>query len=107
MKVSFDFDSTLNQGWVQEICIQFKLSGKSEVFITTSRRPQDCSDVYEITDNLGIPRENCRFTTFEDKYKFLEDFDIHFDDDPYEIDLINRHTQCKGILIYYKDRHAF
>lgn len=101
MKVSFDFDSTLSESFVQDLAMLIGCS--YELFVTTSRRPIDCNEVYAVSDKLMIPRENVRFTTFEDKYLFLDGFHIHFDDDPYEIDLINRKTKCKGILIGYKD----
>lgn len=105
MKISFDFDSTLSTLYIQEIAKAMVAAGH-DVWVTTSRRPQDCTEVYAVTDVVGIPREKCQFTTFEDKVKFLDGFDVHFDDDDYEIDLINREREhgnfkCKGILLEF------
>ena len=54
----------------------------------------------EIAESIGIKQERIRFTSYVDKFEFLEDFDIHFDDDVIEIELINEHLpNCKAILI--------
>lgn len=99
MKISFDFDNTLTKKHIQAIATGCLLAGY-DVWVTTSRRQSDSREVYEICRNIGIPIKNCQFTHFEDKVKFLSDFDVHFDDDEYEIDLINRDEgKCKGILL--------
>ena len=110
MKVSFDFDGCLTKKYIQEIAKQFIFCGNL-VYITTTRRNNvegfeiENSEVFEIAEKVGIPKENIRFTNYVDKIWFLEDFDLHFDDDEYEIDSINRSkdTNCKGILVGYKN----
>lgn len=110
MKISFDFDGCLTKRYIQEIAKQFIFCG-SFVYITTTRRNNvgsfeiENSEVFEIAEKVGIPKENIRFTNYVDKVDFLEDFDIHFDDDEYEIDLINRrpNSVCEGILVGYRN----
>jgi hypothetical protein len=106
MKISFDFDSTLSRKDIQEMAKIFIKSGH-DVFITTSR-PEFVDPkvgwnndiLFEIADSVGIKQERIRFTSYVDKFEFLEDFDIHFDDDIIEIELINEHLpNCKAILI--------
>ena len=111
LKVSFDFDSTLSKRKIQEIAKRFVNSG-DDVYITTTR----CDGVdgmgnkfsnetlFKIAEEVGIPKEKVRFTNYEDKVDYLDSFDIHFDDDPYEIDLITKSkSKCIGLLLNYKD----
>jgi len=104
MKVSFDFDSTLSEEEMQELAIKFIESG-AEVFITTSRTDAyeglrfSNTDLFEVSDKIGIKRENIKFTRHEDKHTFVKNYDIHFDDDEVEIDNINRFPgKCIGLL---------
>lgn len=105
MKVSFDWDSTLAEPRVQNLAKKFIEAGH-EVFITTSRTENpppharwDNKIIYTIAEKLGIPKENIRFTNYADKYEFLDGFDIHFDDDPEEIRLIEENIKCVGVII--------
>tara|TARA_R110002096_G_scaffold41463_1_gene112146 strand:+ start:177 stop:536 length:360 start_codon:yes stop_codon:yes gene_type:complete len=108
LKISFDFDNTLECEEMQELAIKLLKSG-AEVFITTSRTdyhsglkiPND--DLFEVAERVGIKKENITFTKFKCKYKFTKDFDIHFDDDEVEIDNINKFpSKCLGFLYYPK-----
>lgn len=112
MKISFDFDSTLTREDIQELAHDL-ISRGHEVYITTSRH-QDWKwkgvnsefnkDLYEVADKLGIDFDRVRFTNMEDKVGYLDGFDMHFDDDEYEINLITRSKiKCLGILINYKN----
>lgn len=110
MKVSFDFDSTLSTERMQALCKTFMKLG-AEVHITTSRsdvlmgKPVNNEDLFEVSDYLGIPRHNITFTKYEDKYKFVKDFDMHFDDDIEEVFLINQFPgKCIGLL--YEEKHS-
>ena len=50
-----------------------------------------------------IPEDKIKFTEGDDKWKSLYTFDIHFDDDDIEIELINENLpDCCGILLYKK-----
>lgn len=104
MKVSFDFDSTLDTQQMQDLCRKFIELG-SDVFVTTSRskvfngKVLPNEDLFKITDALGIKRENITFTAHQDKYDFVKEYDLHFDDDMHEIYLINQHHgKCIGFL---------
>lgn len=106
MTVSFDFDSTLDQKPMQDLCKKFIDLG-AEVFVTTSRPKKfekgvgiKHDDLYKVTDQLGIEREKITFTHYQDKDKFVKDFDLHFDDDETEIFLINEYPigKCIGVL---------
>lgn len=103
MKISFDYDGTLSEAQMQRLAKRFIESGH-EVWITTSRalrgRLMELHnvDVFELAKNLGIKRQ-IQFTNYEEKYKFLEDFDIHFDDSKAEVNLINAsNCGCTGLL---------
>jgi hypothetical protein len=112
-KISFDFDSCLSTKRVQEMAKIF-ISAGFDVYVTTSRfasTPEILAKwpwigdqnlmLFEITDELGIPREKIRFTTMIDKWTVLDGFDIHFDDDETEIELIKENLpNCEAILIY-------
>lgn len=104
LKISFDFDQTLSELPMQELAKKYLQLG-AEVYITTSRTEHldglqyDNSDVFEVAEKLGIKRENITFTNYDDKYKFVKEYDVHFDDDEQEVALINEFpTKCIGFL---------
>jgi hypothetical protein len=96
MKISIDFDHTLSEKQVQNLCRKFLKLG-AEVWVVTSRsmkvlgKDTNNDDVYQVTDGLGIPRERVLFTAYEDKYSFVKDMDMHIDDSYDEIFLINQY----------------
>jgi len=106
LSVSFDFDGTLSEKPMQELAKKYLELG-AEVFICTSRAtkmqggiPFKNNDLFQLADFLGIKRKNIIFTAFEDKYQFVKDFDMHYDDSDEEIFLINEYpnTKCIGFL---------
>jgi|LakMenEpi03Aug12_release.lakeMendotaPanAssembly.Ray.scaffolds.fasta_scaffold897138_2 hypothetical protein len=112
MKISFDFDSTLSEEKNQKLAKKFINAGH-DVWITTKRLSSEHGkskgwkwiitqneELFEIAEELGIPKDKIKFTEGEDKWKSLYNFDIHFDDDIVEIDLIQENLRnCCGILI--------
>lgn len=114
MKVSFDFDSTLELKSVQEYAKKLIERG-IEVWVVTSRFGDDelykkffhtstnveltNRDLREITDRLGIPEERIHFTNMRDKWEFIENrgFIWHLDDDWIENEMINERTLTKGL----------
>jgi hypothetical protein len=109
MKVSIDFDGTLSTKKGQKLARDHIQDG-DDLYITTARPESgefswgeyyhaDNSDLYDIAEEVGIPKSKIRFTNFEPKFHILKDFDVHYDDDEYELRLINGHTDCKGINI--------
>ena len=109
MKISFDFDSTLDRGDIQQLALGMVNCGH-DVHITTTRRDKiefvklENEEVFTVAEKVGINFDKITFTNMQDKVHFLEGFDMHFDDDEYEIDLITRSKiKCLGILINYKN----
>lgn len=100
MKVSFDFDSTLDEHCVQDMARKFIFSG-CEVHITTSRCKGNNIDLYHAAGLLGIPDSRIHFTEGAYKAETLKliGADVHFDDMEDECDLINRETECKAVLV--------
>lgn len=104
MKISFDWDSCLAEERQQKIAARFIADGH-DVWITTSRvkeggRDWDNKPVYTVAERLCIPTDRIQFTAYADKWEFLEGFDMHFDDDILEIQLIEENMpSCKCVLI--------
>jgi len=105
MKVSFDFDGCLGDNkFVQMMCKMFISSGH-DVFIITSRDPQmSNTDVFRVSDVLGIKRENIIMTNGTLKvHSFMQNqIDIHFDNSHDEVVAINDEF-TKGPHIFQKN----
>jgi hypothetical protein len=108
MKLSFDFDSTLDRPSVQMYAKQLMDDGH-EVWICTTRtspethaNPSWNDDLFLVSDKLGIPRSQIIFTNHELKYDFLKDkgFLWHLDDDWIELNELNRNTDIRGISVW-------
>lgn len=107
MKISFDYDGVLSEVRYQKLASKF-ISEGHDVYITTSRFEEEsrlfgCSNkkLKVIASNLGITEDKIRYTNGGDKYPLLEDFDIHFDDNQVDIELIEENLEfCNGVLIY-------
>lgn len=107
MKISFDFDSTLAEDRVQLLYNKLKEDGH-DIYITTTRVEKmpngivlENRDLWSVCKRLGIDKSKVRFTNGNDKYHILDGFDIHFDDDKIEVDLINENVKgCVGVLVY-------
>ena len=109
MRISFDFDSTLTEPHIQEIAKALIKDGHY-VRITTSRltksystigEPECCfnnHDLYEVMREVGI--DDVMFTEGEYKARYLDSFDLHFDDDLTEIaEIKEKCKQCKVIKV--------
>lgn len=116
LNISFDFDSTLSEDCVQEICKELQNDGHN-IFVTTTRVPDHKlrehmnkhwnDDLWKVCNELNIPKENVTFTEYIDKYEILDKngIDIHIDDDEQEIILLNKNNcKCKGILLPYNQK---
>lgn len=104
MKVSFDFDGTLDREQVQKLAL-YLLTLDVDVWIHSARfkasdvRPNWNDDILQVASNIGIPIDNIVLTESYDKSIFLEDFVWHLDDSSSTIKSINENSKCKGI--YY------
>ena len=104
MKISVDFDCTLGEPYIQQLA-KLLILGGADVWVLTSRTDDYIRwegkiighqgfnmDLYRVCEKVGIPKDKIIFTGGPFKYKlFLEHkFDLHFDDDFKEVELINR-----------------
>lgn len=105
MKISFDFDNTLSKLKLQNICHRL-INKNHDVWIVTSRCNEvygikyDNNDLFNIAYQLNIPNEKIHFTNACNKDLFLINnrFDIHLDDDRFEIDLL-KNSDVIGINV--------
>jgi hypothetical protein len=116
--ISFDFDSTLSLQSVQDFAA-FLISKGYDLWVITSRLPDgidpkykihgmwvliDNSDLFEVTDRLGIKREQIIFTSHQLKSEVINEmgleFIFHLDDDWVELNHINRETNTIGISCF-------
>lgn len=105
MKISFDFDSVLAEERMQKVAKKFIKEGH-EIWITSSRMNNEYGklnwnkDLLSVAKKLNIPLDHIQTTNGEDKWLFLKGFDIHFDDNQFEIELIEENLpECAVILI--------
>ena len=114
MKVSFDFDDTLDRESIQRYAAELVKRGL-EVWIVTSRyssreyaRTHSTSmesaimgnmDLLEVAYELGIPEDRIKFLGYAQKWRYLKDHDFiwHLDDDWACNREILRHTKTKAI----------
>ena len=118
IKVSFDFDSTLSIKQVEDFAISLIKQGY-DLWIITSRRPNGVDpqykrdgmwvninndDLFEVTDRIGIKRDQIIFTSYQLKSEIINerglDFIFHLDDDWIEINHINQETTTTGISCF-------
>ena len=116
--ISFDFDATLSLVGIQDYAESLIKRGY-DLWVVTSRLPNgadprykirdmwieiDNSDLFEVTDRLGINRDQIIFTSFEKKSKIINKlripFIFHLDDDGVELNYINRETRTKGVSCF-------
>lgn len=109
MKISFDFDFTLSEPHVQILAEKLIKTG-AEVWITTCRMDNKYGfeewnlDLHSIARRLGIPENRIQITNGEDKWKYLKGFDLHFDDDIVEIELIKQNLpNCQCVMVLDKN----
>lgn len=101
MKISFDFDKTLERYRLKNLAIALHYAGH-EVWIVTRRVEYNDSlinyDLVSVALDCMID-DNRIIMCEKEKHHYLHDFDIHFDDDPHEVNEINFYTNCKAVLI--------
>jgi len=106
LKVSFDFDSTLDCGDVEQFAKRLVNDGH-EVWIVTSRlgfgkepNPNWNDDVFLTAKHIGIPKEQIYFCNLSNKSDFFKnkDFLFHLDDDTYELNEIREETNVFPVL---------
>lgn len=103
-KISFDYDGTLQRKDIQEYCKELIERGY-ECHICTSRQNTNDNqnlDLYQIAHECGIPKKNITFTSFDDKYKFLneDEFIFHIDDDNIELSFFRSYSKITPIFLF-------
>ena len=110
MKVSFDFDGTLEFEDVQNYAAELLKRGV-EVWVVTTRWDENhkhkypmnatLDDLWEVVDRLGIPRWHVRFTCMEWKATYLKgtNFAWHLDDNDREFRECKHTEDCKVPMI--------
>ncbi len=90
MKIGFDFDGTLARRKIRAIAWSF-VKGGHELFIVSARSGEDRNvvKVYEMAEWLQLPTERIIFTDGQPKHIFLDGFDMYFDNNIDEINLIS------------------
>jgi hypothetical protein len=99
-KISFDYDGTLSTTKGKELAAE-KIATGHDVWIITARQRENNNDaVYTTAERLGIPRSRIKYTNGKDKYPYMVryDIDIHYDNNPEQVDLINEKTLTRAIL---------
>lgn len=116
-KCSFDYDDTVNnRDSVQQFVMEL-ISKGWDVWIVTSRYntkgallngwhwiEDQNNKLFELTDKLGIKRENIVFTNHADKINYLagKGFLFHVDDSPDELMRIREsNDECYPICVDY------
>lgn len=107
MKISFDFDETLDRAELQDIAESF-IKDHHDVWIVTSRFQKHANMIYNNNDlwavakYINIPKEKVIFTNLSPKYLYFKDmnFDLHLDNDKDEVREIIENTCTHAINVW-------
>jgi uncharacterized HAD superfamily protein len=83
MRISFDFDKTLEKSWIQDLAKTF-IKNDDNVFVITSRSPKIPNiDLFNVCEKLGIKKSQIFFVDIFPKLDEIIrlQIDIHFEDD--------------------------
>jgi hypothetical protein len=118
-KVSFDYDETLSEGYVENFAKELIDFG-FDVYIITARSSDDewiksfkgglvksdfNNDIWETCKRIDLPKEKVIFTAYSDKIDFIkgEGFIFHLDDSELELKLISdSNDSCSPINVKHK-----
>lgn len=121
VKVSFDFDGTLDYSEKIQKYAKELVDKGYEVWVITRRyknledyTPAFCAayniinveeehnNLFTVIEACGIPIERVHYTNMTDKYKYFKDKDFlwHLDDDYIEISNINIYTKTVAVSVY-------
>lgn len=99
--ISFDFDATLSLPSVQDIAKDLIEQGFNVIVTTTRHSKYLNQDLIKITDRLGINK--IVYTNGEGKEFFMQDVDIHIDNDESDLRNISRNTYTEVINVTDKE----
>ena len=99
MRVSFDVDGVLDTEGGKRIARR-AIDRGDDVFIITARNERLSAGVYEIANELGIPRLRVYFTNGADKWRIIDrlDIDLHYDNSREQVDKIEQNTDAQAVL---------
>jgi hypothetical protein len=103
MKISFDVDGVLTTPQGMALARR-KIAEGDRVYIITARNESTMSaKVYEIANELGIPRLRVYFTNGEDKWKTIQSLgiELHYDNNEEQITKIKENTESRAELVSY------
>lgn len=99
--ISFDFDATLSLPSVQEVAKDLIEQGFNVVVTTTRFSKYLNQDLIKITNKLGISK--IVYTEGDGKEFFMQDVDIHIDNDDSDLRNISRSTYTETINVTDKE----
>lgn len=99
MKVSFDYDGTLTTRSGKEMLVK-KLAMGDDVYIVTARTTGK-DTVLDFAKRYQIPVTRVIFTTVGKKWQVIQDkgIELHFDNNPDELQLIEEMTDAETEMI--------
>jgi hypothetical protein len=113
LKISFDYDGVFSSVRYRNLAKWYLQQG-FDVYITTARFKTDKENnkfypgfdftpnsiIFEQAKQVGIPKNNIRFCGHTAKAKFLENFQMHYDDQNAQIHAIDAsNINCLTILV--------
>ena len=95
MKISFDYDDCLSEKHIQVIASAL-IVANHDVWVITARSVStypNNQDIIKLCNKIGIKEDHIIITDGNMKHQYYNDnnFDLHFDDDWKEVNLINVH----------------
>jgi len=102
--ISFDFDGTLSLPSVQEVAIELVKSGYNVIAVTTRHSKYLNQDLIKVTEKVGINK--IVYTDGDKKMHYMDNVDIHFDNDETELREISRSTYTEVINVTDKQWKA-
>lgn len=102
--ISFDFDGTLSLPSVQEMAVEIVKSGYNVIVTTTRHSKYLNQDLIKVIDKVGISK--VIYTDGDKKMHYMDDVDIHFDNDETELREISRSTYTEVINVTDKQWKA-
>ena len=102
--ISFDFDGTLSLPSVQEVAIELVKGGYNVIAVTTRHSKYLNQDLIKVIDKVGISK--VIYTDGDKKMHYMDNVDIHFDNDETELREISRSTYTEVINVTDKQWKA-
>lgn len=95
MRVSFDFDGVLSRPAWQVVAAMYLHEGDT-VFVLSARCPEQAARVFDVADQLEIPREQVLLTCNRPKWEAIDGngIELHFDNNEDELAQIDELTQA-------------